>query len=421
MTARSRAPESDAQRNGREQYLWEVLRTLWPPPARITRAGRMSRHRARDAEFLVCPDMRHAALLVPRRPLRAAAGALRRYKTSAGMRDRLRHRAMAVAAGTGVAEVLPDRIMIEGRSTGPDADILGYLRAVLGEETVVSIYIGPPRANRKPVLQALTRRGQLLAFVKVGVSPLTRELVSAEAAALTFLATVPMVHLLPPHVLHHGQWQGNEVLVQQALPASRPARGQAELNEAIAELSKIRGISHWPAAGSPYWRSLLSRLQALAQHERANPLIDVLSQLEPRAEAVRLAFGSWHGDWTPWNVTVARGRAMAWDWERFETGVPVGYDAVHYWMQNALICGRATARTAAEAGISAAAEILGPLGIDAGAAELVAMLYLVEIAVRYLHDGQAEAGAALGRIDTWLLPALIARTREFCRAASREA
>jgi hypothetical protein len=415
VTTRSHALEPAAQRSGREQYLWEVLRTLWPPPARITRTGRMSRHGAGDAEFLVCPDVRHAAFLVPRRPLRAAAAALRTYKTSAGISDRLRHRVMALAAGTGLAEVLPDRIMITGGSTGPTADIVGYLRAVLGEETVVSLYIGPPRANRKPVLQALTRQGQLLAFVKIGVNPLTRDLVSAEAAALTFLATVPIVHLQPPHVLHHGQWRGNEVLVQQALPASRPARGQGELNEAIAELSKIRGISHWPAAGSPYWRSLLSRLQALAKRELANPLIDVLSQLEPRAQAIRLAFGSWHGDWTPWNVTVAQGRAMVWDWERFETGVPVGYDAVHYWMQDQLICAGSAARTVAEAGFSAAAEILGPLGIDAGAAELVTMLYLIEIAVRYLHDGQAEAGAALGRIDTWLLPALVARTREICR------
>jgi hypothetical protein len=50
--------------------------------------------------------------------------------------------------------------------------------------------------------------------------------------------------------------------------------------------------------------------------------------------------------------------------------------------------------------------ILAPFGLDPAAARLVAMLYLIEIGTRYLHDGQAEAGAQLGRVDRWLLPVL---------------
>ena len=37
---------------------------------------------------------------------------------------------------------------------------------------------------------------------------------------------------------------------------------------------------------------------------------------------------------------------------------------------------------------------------------LVAVLYLVELAARYLRDRQAEAGARLGHVDAWLLPAV---------------
>ena len=52
---------------------------------------------------------------------------------------------------------------------------------------VVSLRIGPPRANRKPVLELLSPGGEVLGFAKVGVTGLTRELVRAEAAALDVL------------------------------------------------------------------------------------------------------------------------------------------------------------------------------------------------------------------------------------------
>ena len=43
-----------------------------------------------------------------------------------------------------------------------------------------------------------------------------------------------------------------------------------------------------------------------------------------------LPLGAWHGDWTPWNMSRRRGRLQLWDWERFETGVPLGLDRCHY-------------------------------------------------------------------------------------------
>jgi hypothetical protein len=44
-----------------------------------------------------------------------------------------------------------------------------------------------------------------------------------------------------------------------------------------------------------------------------------------------------------------------------------------------------------------------------GSAEITALLYLVDLAARYLADRQAEAGARLGVLGTWLLPVLIDR------------
>jgi hypothetical protein len=332
-----------------------------------------------------------------------AAAALRHYKASATTWDRRKLDTLALGARFGLADVLPHRVRIEQATTGDD--LAGYLSAVLGHDIVVSLHIGPPRANRKPVLQALTPDGAVAGFVKVGVDLLTCGLVRAEAAALAFLEDAPLTEVRSPRLLWHGQWRGHEVLVQEAFPRGRRAHDLGELAGAMAELAAVRGVTTIPAGDSPYWRNLRPRLRALSQRDTAAALLRAVGRAEAAAGGTALPFGSWHGDWAPWNMTISRGRALVWDWERFETGVPVGYDAVHYTLQQAVRDGM-TGESAAEDVLARAPEILAPLGLAPVAAWLVAVLYLIEIGTRYLHDGQAEAGARLGRVDRWLLPVL---------------
>jgi hypothetical protein len=59
-----------------------------------------------------------------------------------------------------------------------------------------------------------------------------------------------------------------------------------------------------------------------------------------------------------------------------------------------------------------AGELLAPFDVPAQARELTALLYLIDLATRYLTDRQAEAGARLGVLGTWLLPVLIRRVEE---------
>jgi hypothetical protein len=99
---------------------------------------------------------------------------------------------------------------------------------------------------------------------------------------------------------------------------------------------------------------------------------------------------------------------LVWDWERFAQGVPLGFDAVHHDLQGR-IQRSGDAAAAVEATVRAAGELLAPFGVPGPARELTALLYLVDLAVRYLTDRQAEAGARLGVLGTWLLPVLIRR------------
>jgi hypothetical protein len=272
----------------------------------------------------------------------------------------------------------------------------------------VSVHIGPARANRKPVLQLLAPDGETVGFAKLGTNALTRRLVRAEASALTTLRHARLSTVVAPRILHVGRWQGHEVLVQEALPAWRPRRpARYRLPVAMREVASCLGVTSAALAESRYRTDLATRLSTVDA-----PLLRVAAErlVERRGDTV-LEFGAWHGDWAPWNMAELADAVLVWDWERFAPSVPLGFDALHHELQVRLERGE-DAESAVGATVAGAPGRLAPFEVAVPAAEVTALLYLVDLATRYLADRQAEAGARLGVLGTWLLPVLIRRVGE---------
>jgi hypothetical protein len=390
----------------RTQYLAEVLGLLYPPPCHIDGTPGDP-----IAEYLVVPDLRRPRLLVPAGSRRVATAAVQRYAEPQSRSARLKRQAVVTALRTGASRMLlRDRI----RVTGPvGASIDGHLRAVLGRDLSVSVHIGPARANRKPVLQLISPDGTTFAFGKIGTGPLTQRLVRAEAGALTALGLSGLTKLTVPKVLYTGQWRGLQVLIQSALPVWLP-RAPLQPHRLAAAMLDIAGCCGWSAgrlAGSAYWAELRARLAAVGGRPEGVALAAAVERLADLAGQTSLRYGAWHGDWAPWNMANLGDALLVWDWERFATGVPVGFDAIHHDLQKR-IQGRGDAAGAVESTVRNAGELLEPFGVAPQAQELTALLYLVDLAVRYLTDRQAEAGARLGVLGTWLLPVLIRRVEE---------
>jgi hypothetical protein len=101
---------------------------------------------------------------------------------------------------------------------------------------------------------------------------------------------------------------------------------------------------------------------------------------------------------------------LVWDWERFTGGVPLGFDALHWWLQTEVVPRRRPAGAAAAGCVRAAPRLLAPFGVGPRQAHVTAILYLADLATRYLADGQAGAGARLGGAGSWLIPAVTAAT-----------
>jgi hypothetical protein len=398
------APLTAGDARLRAEYLEEVLGVLYPSAS--ASAGRGAARADQVAQYVLVPDARRPRLLVPLASRRVAAAAVRRYAEPQSRLARLKREAVVAALRTGASAVLlRDRMRISGRR----ADTIdGYLREVLGMDLCLSIHIGPARANRKPVLQLLTPDGTTVGFAKLGTGPLTRRLVRAEAVALTALSQRGLRHLSVPRVLHAGRWNDHEILVQSALPVwlprapLDPQRMVAAMREVAASCTLRRG----PLDDSTYWIDLRGRLAAVSNQADGAALAGAAQTLVDRRGSTPLRYGAWHGDWAPWNMASLADTLLVWDWERFTPDVPMGFDAVHHELQRR-IDGGPDAAAAVEQTLRRADELLSAFEVEPAARELTALLYLVDLAARYLADRQAEAGARLGVLGRWLLPVLI--------------
>jgi hypothetical protein len=375
------------------EVLWgptpEVEVVVGPAPATVADGPRWG----------VLPDLRRPRVLVPLASRRAAAEAVRQYSDGMTQRARLAKAAVGLALETGALQWWLRRRGLVVWAAGPPAgSLLGdYVAAALGRsDLAAAIVLGPVRPNRKPVAQLLGRDGRPVGYMKVGWNELTRRLVRGEAHMLRRLAAAGHATFTAPQLLHQGRWEGLDIAISSALPHRLWRRGRRYAMPPLAvsrEIAALGGIEVTALGDSPWWTDLRRRLEPVRQG--AAVLEATVQRLE--AQATRLAFATWHGDWGPWNLRSTPERLLVWDWERSADGVPLGFDLLHFGFQTALQgLGQPPARAAAT-GRDRAAPLLGELGQRPGMEELLLTLYLLE---RLARAAEAEVSAVTGRPDT---------------------
>jgi hypothetical protein len=342
---------------------------------------------------------------VPLASRRAAAEAVRQYSDGMTQRARLAKAAVGLALASGAVQWGLARRGQVVAAAGPAAGTLlgDHVPAALGrDDLAAAIVLGPVRPNRKPVVQLIGRDGRAVGYMKVGWNDLTRRLVRAEADTLRRLAGAGPRTFTAPGLLHQGRWQGLDITIGSALPHRLLRRGRRYALPPVAvsrEIAALGGVTTAALGDSGWWAGLGERLvpvRAALAGEPAATLDATLERLAARA-AARLAFGTWHGDWGPWNLRTTAGPLLVWDWERSADGVPLGFDLLHFGYQTALQgLGRPPAAAAAVAR-DRAAPLLAALGQDPAVADLLCDLYLLE---RLCRAAEAEVSAVTGRPDT---------------------
>jgi hypothetical protein len=374
--------------------LAELLTSLGVDPVS---AGLSRRPHTKAGDFLVLPSPARPQLLVPCIP---AAGVMIKERRARGVRATLTKSAVAAGLSSGLTGRLPLLRLNLGESGFND--LLGWITEdAAAHEAPFSagILVGPPRANRKPVLRIFTATGRTWGYAKVGINDLTNALIRRETDALAEVGEWPLLTLRAPRILKAGEFGGNAVLATSPLataganrqPTSLPVEPTRELFRLHTQ-SDVR-LRAAPAmkAPSPVDTPEATRIEALADR-----LLAVIGD-----ELIPL--GASHGDWTPWNMAWTGSGASAvleaWDWERATIGVPQGHDVVHFEASKVRVDDPGNAETELLAHLPAR---LAACGIDAGLSSRLLTTYLVTIGRRYAADLALEHVAPLARRLDWV-------------------
>ncbi|HZI37787.1 MAG TPA: hypothetical protein VFF24_05730, partial [Acidimicrobiia bacterium] len=95
-----------------------------------------------------------------------------------------------------------------------------------------------------------------------------------------------------------------------------------------------------------------------------------------------IAFGAWHGDFTPWNMARSGATTYLWDWER-AAPAPAGLDLLHFLFQGVCRFEGQTPAAAVDRCSERVASLLGALDVEAGSESALWLLYRLELLFRY--------------------------------------
>ncbi len=333
-----------------------------------------------------------ALTVVPLSSAKVAASTMIRWTDATTASEGVLRAAAWVGLRTGVARpLLRSRVNIRV-SGGEGPSLNQYLAAELNQNHVsVAGAFGSERPNQKPVLRVFGEAGQSMGFAKVGWNELTRRLVDDEWRMLELLAGRNLRTIVAPQPLHSGTWNDRSIALSSALVGS--ARLGKARGPGLPALEEVAGLSErfrTRLGSSPYRAALSRRAAAVGDSAAVAEALALVDQKWPDEE---IEFGHWHGDWAPWNVRRTGDRFIVWDWERSGAGVPVGFDALHFAFQPRFA---KTERplSALAAAVEEVRPLLTGLGVHGGAVVPVAVLYLVELALRFLDAGDGRPRAA---------------------------
>lgn len=346
-------------------------------------------------QYLCRPSVDDPQLLVPLRSRAAATASMRRHHDARTPRE----------VAVGAAAELAARLGILQRAGGEVTELAQFravdeLARLLGETRIVAaIGAGPPRRNRKPVIQLLRPDGSTVGFAKVGWSDLTRQLVTNEARWLAAVAGRLPDELDAPRVLLHEEIEGNDIVVTTPLIV-RPRLTKAEevTDDVVVALGRCLGSETTTVRQSVAHTGL--------DQSAAAETIDLARLLERHGD-VEIEVGLWHGDFTPWNMATTPAARLVWDWEFAGDGRPIGFDLIHREMERVRRAAPGNEQAAVDAATSFSSS---ELRVDPDQLEAIRCLYLAEIVVRETRlAGQGWVPESLGPLDQVAAAALRAR------------
>jgi hypothetical protein len=211
-----------------------------------------------------------------------------------------------------------------------------HLKEVLQRRDITfGISLGTPGSHRKPVIQVLTKEGQILGYVKVGWNEATNKLVQNEASVSRYLSGVSLKSFSVPHVLYAGWWNEQFLCIQSSPPGKLEEAPQNFAPEYFSVLNELKDLHvRWqPLKESVFWTRLVHRSESIRNICYQRVLQQGLCRAEESMSNRVLPFHFCHGDFAPWNARLLKRQPFLFDWEYADwEGLP-GWDLFHFTVQ----------------------------------------------------------------------------------------
>ncbi len=218
------------------------------------------------------------------------------------------------------------------------------LAAALGLADVrLAFSIGTSGAYRKLTVEVRTRRGEVLAYAKLGTDAPARDSLRREHANLLRLSTVESLRGAVPGVLGWFPWRGAHLLL---VTAGYGRIGCRRLREEHAVfLRRLHAAFAHDARfdASAMWTRMLAAVDRLAPRlpiEWALRWRRALALLDARLGPAVLPRSLAHRDFAPWNTRLGPRGLSVFDWETAADGVTPLYDIFHFHAVQAARAGR---------------------------------------------------------------------------------
>jgi hypothetical protein len=160
----------------------------------------------------------------------------------------------------------------------------------------------------------------------------------------------------------------------------------------IQEISQLSDRRVSDLAASLWWLDLRKRIiTSVADPDMRSTLEQIAEDVEKSHGRRAIEFGSWHGDFVPWNLARLGERLYVWDWESSALSAPLGFDALHFCFQVAFVARRRSLADSADAARHGAGLALQTLGVRTHDHKLVSALHLLELFVRH-EEARSSSG-----------------------------
>lgn len=220
-------------------------------------------------------------------------------------------------------------------------DLTDMLVSVLGvEDFEFSVFGGTPCTHQKVTVQ-LSAGDRILAYCKLSDNAEVVDLFRREAETLSELNRLGMGDCVPRALFCGALEDGVGVFVQSTAKTgnSRVLHRWSSLQEDF--LNRLQRVTcrRLRFEESDFCRAitdLREHLDWLPEWADREPVSRCIEYVLSRYAGQTVAFGACHGDFTPWNMFVEKGRLFVFDFEYLRFSCPAGLDRCHFFTQTAI-------------------------------------------------------------------------------------